>query len=221
MTLEEKEKGRFKTKWKEKVDNGNHNQAIPGDHILAHFECDVCVFIKLKGRCPLERVSEEWLLLSSMKRVNLDAFWIRETSTVSNTLPNAKKMLKMSREVGLKGPFVSWGVIPEWYYCGYEVAIYTALDLRRGARHIDFRAQFNALRRVGSCFGDFCEASSINSCVKLALCTGEMGCKGIWKLHATSFWFGKFVVGMSTRIGQMRNPNLSLRGIDCRGRYGN
>ena len=37
-----------------------------------------------------------------------------------------------------------------------------------------------------------------------------MGHKGIWKSPATSFWFVKFVAGISTRIGQTRDPILVL-----------
>ena len=44
----------------------------------------------------------------------------------------------------------------------------------------------------------------------LALETGKMGCKRTWKSPMTSFWFGKFVAGMSTRMGHVHKLNLVL-----------
>ena len=62
----------------------------------------------------------------------MDTFWSRETSAVSSTLTNAKKILKTFEEVGLKRSFVSWGPTPEWGYCGNEVAIDVVIASRRG-----------------------------------------------------------------------------------------
>ena len=66
----------------------------------------------------MERFREEQIILNAMRRVNLDAFWIREISTTSNTLINAKKMLKTSGNVGLKVSFVLWVRMSKWDYCG-------------------------------------------------------------------------------------------------------
>jgi len=38
--------------------------------------------VKLKGRCPIVDAPKDKLLLGAIRRINLDAFWSRETSTV-------------------------------------------------------------------------------------------------------------------------------------------
>ena len=82
-----------------------------GDRIVAPFECDLRIFIKLKERCPHEQHVEDKLLLNDIRKVNLDTLWSRETSMVRNTLTNAKKMIKASK-VGMKGAFVAHGPMP-------------------------------------------------------------------------------------------------------------
>ena len=90
------------------------------------------------------------MMINAMQRVNLDKFWIRERSTVSNTLSNAKKTLKMSREVGLKGMLVSWGLAPGWNYCGHELAIEMALASRKSGRHGSSHVQFQTMYHIPS-----------------------------------------------------------------------
>ena len=47
------------------------------------FQCDLCVFRVLQGRNP---GPHDALLLACIQQANLDAFWGRESATVSPTL---------------------------------------------------------------------------------------------------------------------------------------
>jgi hypothetical protein len=61
--------------------------ARPGDHLFCPFQCELCHFRNLQGRSP--QVGSGLLgdveLLKCLRRVNLDAFWSREPSTVGVT----------------------------------------------------------------------------------------------------------------------------------------
>ena len=78
-----------------------------------------------------------YLLLRCIRRPNLDSFWIRATSTVANNRRLLEKQLNLSATVGLDGPFEQWGVLPNHYHCGYEVAINMLLYSMQKGRYND------------------------------------------------------------------------------------
>ena len=83
-----------------------------GDHLITSFECDLCIFVKLKNRYPIATSDQDKRLAACIRRVILDAFWSRASSTVANNLRLAKKMISLSDTVGLSPPFVSRGPLP-------------------------------------------------------------------------------------------------------------
>ena len=50
QVLDEDENERFENRWKEKTDEAKYREVRSGDDIFVPFECENCVFIKLK-RC--------------------------------------------------------------------------------------------------------------------------------------------------------------------------
>ena len=61
-----------------------------GDNFLMPFQCDLCQFRNLQDRDPVHTHIGDTLLLEFIRRVNLDAFWSRETSTVGGNLSGLK-----------------------------------------------------------------------------------------------------------------------------------
>ena len=94
-----------------------------GNHILCPFECDLCIFRKLRGTDPKATSEKDKELLVYIRRMNLDALWSRATATVNGNRDKAKKMLEASKYFGLQGPFVHEGPFPEHDHCGYEVVL--------------------------------------------------------------------------------------------------
>ena len=84
------EEERFDEKWRSKVDKGKYRTGREGDHIIAPFECEICVFIKLKNRHPHKGSKEDRLLSETIRRENLDVFWSRERATVGNNVRNSR-----------------------------------------------------------------------------------------------------------------------------------
>jgi hypothetical protein len=64
----EKAWGRKKTK------NGDYLNARDGDHSMVPFECNLCIFRKLRKKDPLARDPQDDLLLACVRCMNLDAF---------------------------------------------------------------------------------------------------------------------------------------------------
>ena len=63
-------------KWKGRKQNPNDFlEARNGDHLLTPFECDLCIFRKLRKQSPIQNNAKDKLLLLMIRQMNLDAFW--------------------------------------------------------------------------------------------------------------------------------------------------
>jgi hypothetical protein len=83
-----------------------------GDHLMCPFQCEECHFINIKGCFPEKNNAEDELLLSCMRRANLDAFWSREQSTVYYNMLEGRRFLANQKLLGIasaslppRGPF--------------------------------------------------------------------------------------------------------------------
>ena len=113
----------------------DYKEARDGDSLLTPFECDVCVFRKLRGLEPDWGAQYNLFLLDLIRRANLDAFWSRARSTVQQNLAKVKLLVEFSGNVGLLGPFASQRPFPLGDHCGYELNIDTLQYSRRPGRH--------------------------------------------------------------------------------------
>ena len=84
-------------------------------------------------------------LATCIQRINLDALWDRELATVANNLRHAKKILQCSKEVELDRPFKSDSPMPEYDYCGYEVAIEMIMYSTKPERYSQDYIQFKTI----------------------------------------------------------------------------
>ena len=84
--LDKEDEGRFEEVWGNAWEASQYLRARNGHHLLTPFECDFCVFLKLKGRFPIEHSQEDMHLFACIRRANLDAFWARSSSTAQNNL---------------------------------------------------------------------------------------------------------------------------------------
>ena len=101
------EEEHFDEKWRSKVDKEKYRTGRTRDHVTAPFECEMRVFIKLKNMCSHKGSKEDIFLSETIRREILDAFWSRERTTLGNNVRKARKLCKMSKEVGLAGTFLS------------------------------------------------------------------------------------------------------------------
>ena len=106
-----------------------------GDHIMTPFECDLCVFRKLRKSNPKRNSPQDRLLLGVIRRMNLDAFWSRATGTVVQNADRARMGIELSFILGLEGPYEDKGVYPAHDHCGYEIAAVILMHSRKPGRY--------------------------------------------------------------------------------------
>ena len=110
--FKDEDKGRMESRWGKKGQReGDYLRGRNGDHLMCPFECDTCVFRKLRGVDPRSSSVNDNLLMTFIRRANLDAFWSRASSTVYGNRDTVREMLRGSEFMGLSAPFVHAGHI--------------------------------------------------------------------------------------------------------------
>ena len=120
-----REQARLETKWGKKGQRPNdYLVGRDGDSILIPFECDLCVFRKLRFCDPNLNSPTDKLLLGCIRRMQLDTFWSSAETTVKMNKSKVKQMLKFSSSVNLDGVFWHEGPLPGYDYCAINMLLY-------------------------------------------------------------------------------------------------
>jgi hypothetical protein len=147
--------------WGKRHRPGNqYKSARDGDHALMPFECNLCLFQKLRQHTPDPLAPEDILLLACIRRINLDAFWSWAAATVRGNKDKLEEGLRMSAAVRLAGPYETDGPLPEFDHCGYEVAIQMVLESRKKRLYCVDRLQFDTIRKLHTVYSNHRRASS-------------------------------------------------------------
>ena len=141
-------------------DEREYLTARNGDYLMAPFECDFCIFFKLKHRFPLENNSQDTLLLAMIRRANLDVFWSSAEKTVIDNTKRLKRAQKFSKQMGLMGSYRQEGPFPPRDYCGYQAAYQILMNsLNKGITNPKY-TQWNTIRHLRASYGNQIRASS-------------------------------------------------------------
>ena len=205
------EKERLQVAWGKLHEPGDEfHFARNGDHCMVPFECDLCIFRKLRKRSPDFASHGDDLLLACIRRINLDAFWSRSKYTVIGNREKIGTCLDLSKAVGLDGPYDVDGPLPSFDHCGYEVAIDTVLYSRRPGRHSNEYTQFDTIRKLRTAYSNHCRSTAQANRESWAI--GDT--KGKYQRLGTdpcgSFWFFRFMEGLKRRMGQDWRPNKAI-----------
>jgi hypothetical protein len=113
-------------------------------------QCDVCHFINIMGREPLELSATDARLLKCIHRVNLDVFWAREPSTVGGVLLKVKISLAIVTQLGYTNSlFHPRGPFPVVDLTGMGIAVVMVQrSLNKG--HYADTLQFETVRKFHS-----------------------------------------------------------------------
>ena len=150
---EEERRMSISGKWKQKEVNPlDLHQARNGDHAICPFECDLCIFRKLRGKSSRCELPNDKLYMVMIRRMNLDAFWARARSTVDQNTRRINHTLKFSESLGLLGPFDHSSPHPLTDHCGYEVAAAILMHPRRPGRHDRSYTQFETMKKLRSSY---------------------------------------------------------------------
>ena len=181
-----------------------------GDHLLIPFECDLCIFRKLKKMNPLLESTRDNLLLACIRRVNLDAMWSRTTNTVVGNRDRIGLGLRLSDQVGLDGPYEHFGPLPFKDHCGYEVAIQMVLHSRLPGRYSKDHTQFDTIRQLRTAYSNQVKAAPQANWNTLAIGDSKGRYQRLGQDPCGSFWFYRFNIGLKNRMGQDWRPNRAL-----------
>ena len=198
-------------RWREKgVNPLDLMEARDGDHIMTPFECDKCIYRKLKGRDPIPLSNQDSLLMLMIRRMNLDAFWSRARGTVKQNLWCVKQTLEMSDALGLDGPYEHSGPYPMKDHCGYEVAATMLMKSRRPGNRNRSYTQLATIKKLRSTYSSHVRASPSSNVNHLSLADNKGKYQRLSKDKCGSLWFNRFMTGMSIRMGSTSKPNQAM-----------
>ena len=161
------------------------------------FQCDLCHFRNLKGSNPRAN-AEDFLLLRTIRRASLDAFWSREPSTVESNRREGMKIERVSEELGLSSILPMMGPFPVQDSQGMGIAVCTLKwSLDKGKYQSTL--QYESVRKMHSAYSNIWHASKYTS-------TTSAMARDVRKTYVTScpsylLWFERFMEGMHKRMG--------------------
>jgi hypothetical protein len=182
-----------------------------GDHLITPFECDLCIFRKLRRHSPDITLLVDQRLLDCIRRVNLDAFWSRASSTVKGNHDRVKVSLQISKNMGLDGPYYHDGPMPDYDYCGYELAIQMVDASRRPGRHSSAYTQFDTVRKYRSAFTSFYRTTPQGNRLVMGLVNNKGQLQRFVQDPTVTVWFQRFITGCERRMGNVWKPNMAFQ----------
>ena len=187
-------------------DENSFMYARKGDEFMTTFQYELCHFRNIQKKNPKSQ-SPDMVVLSFIRRANLDAFWARKPSTVVRNRGLVIKSLEMAEELNLPRPFPDRGPLPLKDQVGMLQAI---LQLRRTmdqGLYGEF-IQFTTARKLRSAYSTFFQASK--ECGNVSVMAKETK-----KLLATTnpvygIWYENFMKGLHERMGDDYRPDLAI-----------
>lgn len=177
---------------------------------MAPFECDFCIFWKLKGHQPRRQNPQDDLLLACIRRANLDTFWSRAPGSVNNNMRIVNQSVKFMKTLGLPGCFSIPSVAPSYDHAGYQIAYAMLLHSRRPGKHSKEYVQFVTIRKHRSGFSNFIRCYPSGNYRNLALGSTDGRYQSLSDDPCSSLWFTKFIAGCSSRMGRIWKPDKAL-----------
>jgi hypothetical protein len=178
---------------------------------MSPFECDRCIFHKLRGSPPDPRNEKDKLLLACIRRANLDAFWSRSSETVASHVGQVRMMLTLADLVGIQPPIPAPGPLPSFDHCGYGVAVEMLLKSRMPGTYHSTHQQWDTVRKLRTAYGNGVRASGAANASVTSVVDGDG--KNYQRLSddpCASLWFMRFVTGCKRRMGQDWRPDRAM-----------
>jgi hypothetical protein len=171
-----------------------------GNHLTTVFQCDDCIFLNLLQRRPLPHSLKDNLTMCCIRRINLDALWGKETSTVDSTARAVRQTVSLLAPLGIQPQYPALGPFPLDDTLGYGVAIAMLLKSLEPGRY-DTYQQFATIRKLRAGFHNVYMSSSVGA-MSLRTVGGDKGKHFLNTCPTHSSWFENFAVGCLRRMGQ-------------------
>ena len=115
--------------------------------LCASFQCDRCWFVNLKKREPNMEDVVVKMLMPYIRRVILDSFWSKETSTVYNNYLVTVKKMKLTMDMDLEPQVEPRGPCPVADSQGFQTALEMVRQSRYKGRNATDYQQFDSIRK--------------------------------------------------------------------------
>ena len=205
MEEEEEEENGFVT---EETRKGRFLHARDGDHLMGHWECDMCSFRNTAHMDVNWEDEKDIFMLACIRRASLDAMWSRERDTVEG---NAKRMrldLKKATDFTIAELLPKMGNPKMEDRIGMGIALITLRASLRKGKHAN-HLQWDTMRKTATWYKHAWEAI-----------TGYEEMSSIFAsdnktMHATDcptrgLWYKSFLMGAKKRMGMVRKQNEPL-----------
>ncbi len=185
-------------------------EARNGDSLAIPFQCDVCWFINIEKRTPLDDGYSDQRLLSYIRRVNLDIMWCREGNTLDGLLTNLRKGKRMSEALNLSPVSLPLGPWPIEDTQGFQIALEIIRASQETGRNDVEYQQYDTIRKIRSTYSAIFESGPRMAKVGLTF-KGDKG----RMVHFTDsplncLLFRQFMTGLEKRMGRLVCQDLAL-----------
>jgi hypothetical protein len=164
------------------------------------FQCDDCVFLNLLKRRPLPHSPRDNLTLCCIRRLNLDALWGKETTTVNSTTRAVRQTVQLLEHLGIQPQYPALGPFPVEDNLGYGVAVAMLLKSLEPGRY-DVYQQFATIRKLQAGYHNV-YMSSVEGATSLRSVGGDKAKHFLNTCPTHSGWFEMFALGCLRRMGQ-------------------
>jgi hypothetical protein len=179
--------------------------------MMSPFECDRCVFHKLRRTPPNPSDERDKLLLACIRRANLDAFWSRSSDTVTQHRNQVKSGIGLSALVGCDPPYPPPGPLPPFDHCGYGVAIQILLKSRMAGKYHSSHQEWETIRKLRTAYTNQVRAGAAANAAVWSISDGDG--KNYQRLSndpCAALWFMRFLRGCKRRMGQDWRPDRAI-----------
>lgn len=195
--------------WKKKKDADRFLAARRGDLISFPFQCDFCWAVNITGKEASAYNQRHKVLMSYIRRVNLDMMWSKEPSTVSSTLNNLVKARKNCARLGLDPLVIPQGPWEVKDNAGMQIAIEILIQSQGKGKNATGYQQFDSIRKIRSSYANAMRGSAIGA-IDTKLKTNRGVSFGFVAGPTESVLFEMFMLGLRKRMGKVTCQNLGL-----------
>ena len=179
---------------------------------MTAFECDTCVFRKLRdGQAPNPKSHADTVLLAYIRRMNLDAFWSRASSTVRSNARALENSIQSARRLRIIKREVPMGPLPSFDHCGYAVAIEMLEASLKPGKYSATNTQWDTIRKIPTAHSNLLRAGKEANSSHWAIVDSD---GKSYRFMASdpmhSLWFQRFKRGCKDRMGQDWRPDQAV-----------
>ena len=190
-------------------DEWRYTQGIDGAHVIVTFQCDLCIFRTLFNRDPIQLEGDRHSL-SIIRRMNLDAIWSREPSTITNNLRNLTKMIRFCETHGLEPQLPQLGPWELKDTLGYCLAFSMLEHSKSSGKHARSHTQFATIRQQRAAYSNLFQASCNMNHSYNSITQSNQGRFHLAQCPSNSVWFTRWSRGCETRMGYIIKQDKAL-----------